>query len=124
MKRAVLNFSVDQRSGTETDRRKTVRYSLRFPVLFRWIENETEERQGGGFSRDVSSGGIYVACDRECPPLNAKVRLEVLVPSAASEAVALKLTASGDVVRMNKTATGCGFAAIAGFAFDALSSVR
>jgi hypothetical protein len=124
MKRAAVGFSIDHRPATETDRRKTARYTLTFPVLFRWMENETEERQGGGFSRDVSSGGIYVACDRECHPLNAKVRLEVLVPSTASQAIALKLTAQGDVVRMNKSATGSGFAASAGFALDALSSAK
>ncbi len=98
------------------ERRRAVRYGLSFPVLFGW--RSEEGHQGGGFSRDVSTTGIFVACDRECPPVDTELSLEVLVPSPASETIALKLTAHGRVVRMASGAEGNGFGAVADFSLD------
>jgi hypothetical protein len=124
MKRAATGLSIEQQAGADMERRTNVRYALSFPVLFRWQEELGEERQGGGFSRDVSTGGIYVSCDRECPAVNTKITVEVLVPSAKSALVALKLTAQGEVVRVNKAADGTGFGASVGFALEPLRSMK
>ncbi len=101
------------------ERRSAVRYGLSFPVLFGWHGGPEGGHQGGGFSKDVSTGGIYVACDRECPPLNTEITIEVLIPSPANESVALKLSAQGKVVRLGNSTEGTGFGVRANFSLDA-----
>jgi hypothetical protein len=105
--------------GAENERRKAVRYRLSCPVLFTWHAGVGDERQGGGFSRDISTRGVYVACDRECPPVNTEISVEVLVPAPDSGFVAMKLAAELKVVRLGGFAEGTGFGAGADFAFDA-----
>lgn len=111
------------RSGCKMERRKAVRFGLTFPVLFKWREGRQNERQGGGFSRDVSSGGIYVECE-SCPPVNATICLEVLVPSPSARPLALRLKAEGEVVRLHKLAKRGGFGASAGFKLTRSPSPR
>ena len=106
--------------GADMERRKSVRYNLSFPVLFGWRGSADEGHQGGGFSRDLSTTGIYVACDRECPPIDTELNVEVLVPSPASESVALKLTAHGRVIRVATSSEHSGFGAVVDFSLTSL----
>lgn len=97
-----------------TDRRNSRRYTLSVPVLFRWHDN-TGERQGGGFTRNVSATGAYVHCDGESPQVATSLSIEVLLPPLDAQLAGLKLKAEGEVVRCGID-EGKGFAVRTDFA--------
>jgi hypothetical protein len=59
--------------------RASVRYSLDLPLTFAWKDNDGHERHGAGFTRDISSGGMYVFSDL-CPEEAVIVRCSLLLP--------------------------------------------
>ncbi len=94
--------------------RKTVRYQMRVPVIIKWNDEQGVRQQGGGFTRDISTGGIFVLCPAY-PPAGTAVALEVLLPPLEAEAHDLRLQAEGQVVRVEGGGKGSGFAAAADF---------
>lgn len=103
-------------TGAHLDRRRDVRYGLCYPVLFSWATETGElQHKEGGFSRDVSTGGIYVTCDRDLPTSGTPIDIEVLIRAPESEAVALRLSARGVVVRQGYVGEPIGFGATANF---------
>ncbi len=96
----------EQAIGDSVERRKTARYQLRVPVIIQWNNQEGARQQGGGFSRDISTGGVFVLCNAS-PPTNTAISLEVLLPPLEAAAQGLRLQAGGEIVRVEET----GFAA-------------
>jgi len=81
------------------EQRKAIRYQVRAPVLFRWTDINGVGLQGGGFSRDISSDGVFVCCDR-LPPLKTAIGIEVLLSVAQAPGPGLWLSGQGEVVRV------------------------
>jgi hypothetical protein len=103
------------KDAMSVERRKLQRYRTKAPVIFNWTDAEGRNHQGGGFARDVSTGGLFVFCN-VCPAMNAAVTLQVLLPSAeGSKAAGLPLNGKGLVVRVERGEEAVGFAATTDF---------
>ena len=91
------------------DRRKTTRYPVRAPVLFKWTDADGASLQDGGFTRDASTGGLFV-CSEHPPPLKSAVSIEVLLPLFDAPSPGLRLSGQGVVVRVEERESPRGFA--------------
>jgi hypothetical protein len=85
--------------GGGSQRRATVRYKLRLPVIFHW--NDGVEHTSGGFTGDVALDGALILSS-ECPPVGSDVRVEVLLPSPEMENEELRIGCSGKVVHASE----------------------
>ena len=92
------------------EQRKAIRYQVRAPVLFRWTDVDGVGLQGGGFSRDISTDGLFVCCGR-LPPLKTALSIEVLLSVAQAPGPGLWLRGQGEVVRVEGRENQPGFAA-------------
>ena len=95
------------------ERRHHPRYQLRVPVLFHWSDALGRKHQGAGFSRDLSTAGLFVNSDYPPPP-GTDIEIEILLPSLESDAAdGLRLRAHGTVRRAISATEPTGFAASA-----------
>jgi len=78
-------------------RRSSVRYKLRLPVIFHW--NDGEEHTGGGFTHDVALDGALIFSTK-CPPTGADIRIEVLLPSLDQSEEEMRIECIGKVSRV------------------------
>ncbi len=95
------------------DRREHLRFRLRVPVTYSW-RLDGAEVYGTGFSRDISTHGIFIVCD-DLPPEKSTVQLEVSLPSENVQGSRICLRAAGQVVRTVDVGSTVGFAAGAKF---------
>ena len=79
------------------ERRASVRYTLRLPVIFHW--NDGADRTDGGFTCDVAVDGALIISSR-CPPVGTDVRIEVLVPSPDHLSEEIRIECIGKVKRV------------------------
>ena len=70
---------ITQTSEQSAERRRTIRYRMRTPVIFRWKGPDNVHLQGEGATQDMSVAGVFVLT-ATCPPPNAVVQMEVLLP--------------------------------------------
>ena len=87
------------------DLRRATRYRVHAPVIFQWIDEEGVQRQAGGFTRDISTGGIFVLSAMS-PPIGTGISLEVILPSLAAASRGCQLKADGRVVRVESEGFG------------------
>jgi len=80
------------------ERREHTRYAVRALVDFEWMA-EGVLRQGRGFTKDISSKGMFVYSDSE-PPSIADLQVEVYFRSAAEGITTLQLRATALVIRV------------------------
>jgi hypothetical protein len=93
------------------ERRRAVRYKLCLPLVFKWADESGTLMQEAGFSRDISTGGLYVSCVK-CPPVGATIHLQiVLPPNADIRSHGLRLDATVQVTRMASELEEKGFGA-------------
>ncbi len=97
----------------DLDKRKAVRYKLCLPVLFKWIDADGCPVQEGGFTRDISTAGLYVNCPN-LPPVPRDLALEILLPLSEI----LKLQATVEIVRVGTHPEARGFATVGGLSTD------
>jgi hypothetical protein len=83
-----------------SDRRAAVRYKLRLPAIFRWIDGD--EQTEGGFTTIVSLDGVIVVSSRR-PPVGAEVRIELLLPSPDEMGCELHVQCVGKVTQAQGT---------------------
>jgi len=100
------------------ERRSVRRYGLSVPVLYRWIGEDGSECHGAGFTRDVSTGGMYVTCENDSPPVGAPVAIEVSLPPLDARLAGLKLKAKASVVRRGGSSERNGFAILTDLAAE------
>lgn len=111
--RIELTRAKDYPRGHNPERRSAVRYPLAAATIFNWHTADLQEHQGAAFTRDISTSGIYILCDRERPPANSPVQIQVdlVVAENPAPATRLRLTATGLVVRHgDPPLEECGFA--------------
>jgi PilZ domain-containing protein len=105
------------------ERRRSHRYPVQAPVLFKWTKEGITRRERG-MSREISSGGLYVLCDTP-PPAGATVWIEVLLPALEPDARSLHLKAKGTVLRVEELMNGTrGFAATSELRLDRAKQVN
>jgi PilZ domain-containing protein len=96
--------------------RKGARFSIRVPVIFRWKDEQGAARQEAGFTRDISTAGIFVY-SAIAPPTDAVVELEVLLP-ISEHGQGTRLRAPGRMLRVEGAGGRAGFAVSSRFALD------
>jgi hypothetical protein len=118
MKQSVLQMSDAKKSGgvSEGDYssqvRRQIRYPLRAPVTFTWIDSDGATHEGKGSSRDISEGGAYIVT-RGSPPIGADVLLEIRFPYLPELDRFHRIEMDGQVVRVDlllDNRAGWGFA--------------
>jgi len=90
--------------------RKNNRYRLNAPVVFFWKDEGNAQHAGTGRTRDIGLGGAFVFT-KICPPLEAPLHLEVVLPTVYIEVRPLKVEGDGQVIRVEPGVPGGGFAA-------------
>jgi len=92
------------------EQRGVVRYPVRAIVLFRWTNADGVGLHDGGFTRDISTAGLFVYCNRP-PPLKTPLSMEVVLPLFEAPHPGLRLIGQGVVVRVEEKKKDPGFAA-------------
>ena len=114
-KRPQVRRTKDQKSVLRQPMRAATRYRLRFPVLLSWIL-EGNGQTGGGFTRDVSTMGLFVESTTAIP-VGTPINVDLLIqPSSASRSGA-HLRGAGSVVRLGGLREAKGFAIAAQLGF-------
>jgi len=80
--------------------RRQIRYPLRAPVTFTWIDTDGATHEGKGNSRDISEGGAYIVT-RSSPPMGASVMLEIRFPYLPELDRFHRIEMEGRVVRVD-----------------------
>ncbi len=101
--------------GAPVERRKAARFLLRVPVIFKWNDERGQSHEGTGFSRDVSTSGIFVMTDIRTP-FGVAIELDVLLPPLQDSGTSLRLSAAGIVLRVTDAEGPRGFASTSDFA--------
>ena len=80
--------------------------------MFEWTDEGGTLIQEPGFTRDISTGGLYVTCAKS-PPVNVTVNLRIALP-ANKEILpsSLRLEATAKVIRLASAGEAGGFAAV------------
>jgi hypothetical protein len=92
------------------DRRGSVRFELHMPVICRWKDHQGNQHEIGGFSRDISTAGMFVLSSG-LPPDGTDVSVEVLLPPlGGATSRGLQLRSVGEVVRVEQGEAATGFA--------------
>jgi PilZ domain len=94
--------------------RESVRFHIRLPVIFRWNDEQGGRQQNGGFTRDISRGGLFVY-SLIPPPSGVSVELEVMLPPLEESGHGVRLRSEGRVLRIERTGERAGFAATGDF---------
>ena len=88
-----------------------MRYKLCLPLLFKWTDESGTFMQEAAFTRDISTGGLFVTCVK-CPQIGANLSLEIMLPpNSGIGSCALRLDATVRAVRTAGAAEEKGFAA-------------
>jgi len=101
-------------SPTQTvERRRAKRYRMSTAVIFRWKGPDNQRFHGEGATRDLSVEGVFVLTPT-CPPANALVHLEVILPLSDGASKA-QMEADMTVLRVDHDIAGnkqSGFSAV------------
>lgn len=97
------------------ERRKAARFLLGCPAIFEWTDQQGRPHAGAGFTRDVSTLGVFVL-STVSPPDESKLQMQILLPPPPPAEEGLKLRSEATVVRIESKNEGSGFAARSEFA--------
>ena len=100
--------------GHTMQQRKSVRFQLRLPVIFQWNDAQGGRQQNGGFTRDISTRGLFVYSPIPPPP-DVTVELEVMLPPLEESGHGVRLQSEGRVLRIERKGEQAGFAATGDF---------
>jgi hypothetical protein len=87
--------------------RKEIRYRLDAPALFYWESAEHKRLQGEGITRDISVFSAFIASPT-CPPAEALLQFEVVLPSLAGTMPVVRIKGEARVVRVDHPTEGKG----------------
>jgi hypothetical protein len=93
-----------------------MRFLLRCPAVFEWIDGEGESQVGAGFTRDLSAAGVFLL-SKAAPSAGTRLRIEVLLPGERRTEEGLKLSSDATVIRIEQGQENTGFAASSQFVF-------
>ena len=96
-----------------TEQRKAKRYRLTTAAIFRWVGPDNKRFQGEGATRDMSVEGVFILT-ATCPPANAVVQMEVVLPLSGGSSKA-EMKADMMVLRVEHDIAGVsrsGFSAV------------
>lgn len=76
-----------------------IRYQLGAPAIFSWQSAQHKRMQGEGVTRDISPLGAFVFTPT-CPPVEATIQIEVLLPPLTQAKATTRIKAEGRVLRV------------------------
>lgn len=88
-----------RRLANYLERRKQIRFALRAPVHFRWKDKDGIGHKGQGFTRDISSQGVYIYSESQ-PPSETEIYIEVLFSSLLEDHSPVQMSAGAKVIRV------------------------
>lgn len=97
------------------ERRRAARFLLRCPAIFEWTDQRGRQHVGAGFTRDVSTLGVFVL-STAAPPGEGTLQMQIMLPPPQPAEEGLKLQSEATVVRIESQSEGSGFAARSEFA--------
>jgi hypothetical protein len=100
--------------GDAVQRRESVRFHLRLPVIFRWNDEHGGRQNNGGFTRDISKKGLFVYSPIPPSP-GVTVEIEVMLPPLEESGHGVRLQSEGRVLRIERKGEHTGFAATGDF---------
>jgi hypothetical protein len=100
--------------GDAMHQRESVRFHIRLPVIFRWNDEQRGRQQNGGFTHDISTGGLFIYSNIP-PPSGVTVELEVMLPPLEESGHGVRLRSEGRVLRIERKGEHTGFAATGDF---------
>ena len=100
--------------GNTMQQRESVRFPLRLPVIFRWNDDLGGRQQNGGFTRDISTDGLFVYSPIPPPP-GVTIEVEVMLPPLEVSGHGVRLWSEGTVLRIERKGEHTGFAATGDF---------
>jgi hypothetical protein len=99
-------------TGVTVEQRRSSRYEVQVPVVFGWVDESGKQREGAGFTRDISKCGVFTWCDGDSPPRGTTVHIELLLRGVEPTSKAWRVECTGRVVRVIDDFPGSkGFAA-------------
>jgi hypothetical protein len=104
-------------TGGCVERRRAARFLLRCPAIFEWTDQKGRPQVGAGFTRDISTLGVFVLSTAS-PSGEGTLRMQIVLPPQPDEE-GLKLQSMASVVRVEKQRAGSGFAVRSEFALVA-----
>ena len=110
---AMAGVACEHAIGDAVQPRRAVRFQMRLPAIFRWTDEQGIVRQEGGFTRDISTAGLFVYASTPPPP-DTVVELDVLI-LLPEQRQGTHLRGSGRVVRVEGKGEHAGFAAVTDF---------
>ena len=90
----------DEPSGECLERREQTRYGLRALVDFDWTDTEGVPHQWKGFTRDISTKGMFIYSEAQ-PPEKADLQVEVSLGSIPDALTNLQMTVEALVIRVD-----------------------
>ncbi len=87
------------RAVNDLERRKQIRFALRAPVHFRWKDRDGIVHRGQGFTRDISSQGVYIYAESQPPP-DTNIHIDVLFSSLLEARSPVQMSAGAKVIRV------------------------
>ena len=79
--------------------RRDIRYRLDAPALFSWESAEGNRFEGQGITRDISVYGAFILTPT-CPPIDAQLQLEVVLPTLAGMKPVVRVSGEARVLRV------------------------
>jgi hypothetical protein len=104
---------ITQPPAPTNERRSAKRYRMNTAVIFHWRGPDNKRFQGEGATRDLSVEGVFVLT-ATCPPANAHVHMEVILPLSDGVSKA-QMKADMTVLRVEHNIEGSkrsGFSAV------------
>lgn len=80
--------------------RKTIRFPLEAPIVFRWTDSGIEKR-GEGRTHDISEVGAFVLSSI-CPPVGTEVSFNIFLPLLPGFEPKTRVEAVGRVLRVEQ----------------------
>lgn len=88
------------------ERRRQIRFGLHVPVHFSWADRDGVTHTGEGFSRDISSHGVYVYADWDIQPQSdANIHVDILLHSFSETVRTVHMSGSAKIIRVEPSAT-------------------
>lgn len=94
---ASRNIAWDLGSGLE--RREQIRLGVRALVKFEWFDGQGAPHREQGFTRDISSKGMFIFSD-SLPPAKVDLQVDVFFGSISGAEPDLELSAKALVIRL------------------------
>jgi hypothetical protein len=90
--------------GNTLERREQIRLGVRALVKFEWFDGQGASHREQGFTRDISSKGLFIISD-SLPPPKVDLQVDVSFESISGVEPNLELSAKALVIRLEPATT-------------------